>query len=428
MKIAVFGLGYVGLSTALMLCEKNHVVHGFDIDDSVVLNIKNGSHLREEPRVKELVSKHLGSSFVLDHAVDSNPVKYDFAIMAGYLAESTMASIEQLLSDLDAMHRSADIVVIRSTLPTTNKLPDHVVVVPEFLRQGKIISDSMNPTRLVIGGSDPQVIDAVEKLFGVVDCPVFKVSHASAVLAKLAANTLLAAKATLANNIATEINNKLLDASIEDISDIISADPRLGTGYFSPSLGIGGGCIPKDVGFMRGFLGNTSTMVSGLAESLSNNSSLPVMVSMKKSTTGEPIIHPTHSRAQLVLLGCGFKPSSSDLRKSPVIDLVIYLSRENLRVVDPRHPMAGSRITLSEDVTLKIYNELPSDYNPHVDNALIVNTDDQALISDTLSAGGFTIVYDPANIIDATAFFITYGGTIRLVQNGIFSKFHKKDC
>lgn len=251
-RIAVFGLGYVGLSLSLLL-SRDHSVVGVDIDGKRVeeLNERKAS-LSEEPLIGELdAADDLDIEFTrsvtdfreIDMAVIAVPT--DGTRNRGRLDTSIVEEIvRKLLSE-----RPETIVVIKSTVPVgfTKRLSeacesDEVYFVPEFLREGKSIEDSLDPSRLVVGHQkSSRNIEIVKSVFDKISDtrPEVRImSSCEAELVKLGSNSYLATRVAFFNEIESMAVHH--DALPKNVIDAISLDPRIGRGYNNPSFGFGG--------------------------------------------------------------------------------------------------------------------------------------------------------------------------------------------
>ena len=256
-RIAVAGLGYVGLSNALVLAQHNHVV-AFDTYAARVAAL-NAGHApvadalaedwlaRGQPNLTATTdpARAYGGA---DIVIVATPTDY----AAGTDAFDT-SSIEAAIAQVRA-HAPAALIVIRSTVPVgyTRQLRDrlgdpNIVFAPEFLREGQALHDNLHPSRIVVG--DPGAIGRrVADLFvaGAADktVPVRLTGPDEAEAIKLFANTYLALRVAYFNELDSYALSHGMDS--RQIIEGVGLDPRIGLHYNNPSFGYGGYCLPKD--------------------------------------------------------------------------------------------------------------------------------------------------------------------------------------
>ena len=256
MKILVIGLGYVGTANAVLLASKNEVVC-FDLDENKVSKIND----RISPIEDKQVSEYLSNKDLNIKATRKFPKEqiFDFVIIAtptNYDPESNYfdtSSVESSIKNLENIGSKATIV-IRSTLPVgfTSKLKknyklNEIIFVPEFLREGLALHDSLFPSRIVIGSHSEKAKIFSNLLMDGAEDKSFKIlftKSTEAESSKLFANAFLALRVSFFNELDSFALSKGLDA--KEIINAISLDPRIGDYYNNPSFGFGGYCLPKD--------------------------------------------------------------------------------------------------------------------------------------------------------------------------------------
>ena len=257
LKILVIGLGYVGTANAVLLSQHNEVTC-FDIDTSKSNNLVNGISPIEDKEVTEyLSSKKLNLKTVNNYPTEID--NFDVALIAtptNYDIETNKfdtSSIEQSLENIQKSN-SNPTVIIRSTVPVgyvkkiQKKCPNfEIIFVPEFLREGRALKDSLHPSRIVIGSHSKKAKEFAKLL---IDASLDKnvqtiyTNSTEAESSKLFSNAYLAMRVTFFNELDSFAMSRGLNTN--EIVKSVSLDPRIGDFYNNPSFGYGGYCLPKD--------------------------------------------------------------------------------------------------------------------------------------------------------------------------------------
>lgn len=257
MKIAVIGLGYVGLSVAVILAQSNTVV-AVDVSEERVDLVNAGKSPIVDKELQAYLahrSLDLTATCVLHEAVAgarfvviATPTDYD--PLMNFFDTSSVDSVTRSVLELD----KDAVVVIKSTIPVGHVLKlrerlgsDRILFSPEFLREGSALYDNLHPSRIVVGEKSERAREFAMLLADNAisrDIPIVYTNPNEAEAVKLFSNTYLAMRVAFFN----ELDSYSMDAGMDSrqIIQAVGLDPRIGTHYNNPSFGYGGYCLPKD--------------------------------------------------------------------------------------------------------------------------------------------------------------------------------------
>ena len=356
MLISVVGTGYLGATHAACLAACGHEVVGVDTDPDKVARLSSGRAPFVEPGLDELLGRGVASgclTFTTELAAAAAADVHFLCVGTPQMPGSHAADLRALESVVAALAPHLDrpcLVVGKSTVPVgtaprlaqvlreTAPAGDAVEIAwnPEFLREGHAVEDSLHPDRLVLGvQSDPadQVLREVYARAIVDGVPVVRTDLATAELAKVSANAMLAARISLVNLLAEVC--EAADADVADLTTALGLDRRIGPQFLRPGIGYGGGCLPKDT---RAFAARAEELGVGVPAGLLREVDTVNMRQRARTIDlaarvlgGSPRGH------RVAVLGAAFKAGSDDVRDSPALDVAGTLQARgaDVHVYDP---------------------------------------------------------------------------------------------
>ena len=333
MKIVVVGLGYVGLSNAVLLAQHNEVI-GVDISRERV----DALNARKSPIVDAELSEYLAgrqlnlsastqlaaSVLGADYVIVSTPTNYDEA--TNFFDTS---SVEEVICEVLKSEPNACIVV-KSTVPVgfiqsvRERLnTDMVIFSPEFLREGKALYDNLYPSRIIVGEKSKRA-EVFAKLLadGAVkrDVELLYMGAREAEAVKLFSNTYLAMRVAFFNELDSYAFAEGMHA--QDIIEGVSLDPRVGNHYNNPSFGYGGYCLPKDT---KQLLANYASVPQSIIAAVVDSNS------KRKNFLADEIIKRKPKTVGVYKLA--MKEGSDNFRESAVQFLIKRIKKVGIKVI-----------------------------------------------------------------------------------------------
>ena len=356
MKIAVIGIGYVGLSNAIVLAQHNDVVMVDVVKEKI-----NQINLKKSPFTDSLIThclEHEPLKLSATLSLESACTDAEFVVIAtptDYNNQSNAfdtSSVEDVIEKVSAIAPKA-IIVIKSTVPlgfTDQQIAKgykNVIYSPEFLREGQALYDNLYPSRIVIGDlSEKGRRFAQLMLQGALkkDVPVFFMKPAEAEAVKLFANTYLAMRVAFFN----ELDSYAWEGGLETqkIIEAVGADPRIGCHYCNPSFGYGGYCLPKDTKqLLANYKNVPQDLISAIVRSNQTRKRFVVSQILKLS----PKVVGVYKLAM--------KRGSDNCRSSAIFDIAAALEAAGVKVLvyDPAYCGNEAFRFLTFEKSLKVF-------------------------------------------------------------------------
>ncbi len=340
MKITVAGLGYVGLSMAVLLAQDNEVMAADIVDEKVDM-----VNRRESPIADEYIERYLAEKPLSLNAVKACAEAYRSAELIVVAAPTNYdeernyfdtSAVESVIEEILGVNDSATIV-IKSTVPVGYTVSvkeryncGRIIFSPEFLREGKALYDNLYPSRIIVGSDDDSLARA--EVFAELlkrgaekkDIPVLFMQPTEAEAVKLFSNTFLALRVAYFNELDTYAELKGLNT--RQIIDGVGFDPRIGSHYNNPSFGYGGYCLPKDT---KQLLANFADVPNDIISAIvSANSTRKEYIAGRVAEKCRAAGGDTVGVYRLTM-----KSDSDNFRQSSVQDIMKSLKKKGIRVL-----------------------------------------------------------------------------------------------
>ena len=356
MKIAIYGLGYVGFTAACCLASQGNEIVGVDVSADKIKDINSGKAPIREPGLDELLAEGRDKGLIsatssLDEFSDidlaivcvGTPSATDGSHNMSYIAEVA----RQIASKLTGGREAPLTVAFRSTFRpgTMSTLIEPIfrsylgedfdksvelVYNPEFLRESSAVRDFFNPPKIVIGTREGAPSAAMDKMNEGLDAPVFYTAFKEAEITKFVDNTWHAVKVAYANEIGRVCHK--LGISAKKVHEIFVSDTKLNISayYTRPGGAFGGSCLPKDVRALQYVAQDVGAGTYLINSLLPSNES-------HKSYQAEDVMRAAPEGGKILMVGLAFKADTDDLRESPNVDIARKLLDKGyqLSVYDP---------------------------------------------------------------------------------------------
>lgn len=373
MKITFIGHGYVGLVTAAIFADLGNTVYVIGHTKEKIENLKKGIIPIFEPGLEELVKKNVDAKrliFTLDYVPaipDSEIVFIAVGTPSTKTGDADLSTVLQVAEQVGKNLNGYTVVATKSTVPAgTNRKVRKIIEevkpegaefdyasVPEFLREGTAISDTLHPDRVVLGTESEKAQQMLIELHKPIGAPLVLTNFDTAELIKYAANSFLALKISYANAIAKL--SELAGADGLKVLEGIGMDSRIGDKFLSPGPGYGGSCFPKDVKALISIAKDYDYDFGLLTETEQVNSQArrDIVKKVRK-------VLPDLRGKTIGVLGLAFKPNTDDMRDAPAIDIIELLQKDGVKIkaFDPEASESASKILRDVEFVKSAYEAI----------------------------------------------------------------------
>jgi len=374
LRIAVLGLGHVGLPTALGFAEMGWEVLGADNDLDKVLRLTSGDPGFYEAGLEELLRKHLQTGLFkpvedLGAAIRSASIVFICVSTPQHEnGEADLSQVESVARTIAQNLNGYKLIVEKSTVPAVtakwiqrtihryasggngkSSSGSHAVAFdvasnPEFLQEGSAVDNVFHPDRVVCGVESERASRILTAMYGPLQRPIITTDLNTAELTKHASNSFLAMKISFINMVADIC--EAIGADVTKVAQGIGMVPRIGSAFFQAGIGFGGYCLPKD---LRAFI--------HLADSYGVDFSLLKEIEAINQRRVEVLIKKVRQALWVLrdkvigVLGLAFKPGTDDIREAPSLRVIRALLDEGarLQLYDPKAMPNVQRILPAEE-------------------------------------------------------------------------------
>ena len=351
MKITFLGHGYVGLVTATVFADLGNTVHVIGHTKDKIDNLNKGIIPIYEPGLSEVVQRNIKSKrlfFTLDYSPyiqESDIVFIAVGTPPKKNGEADLTTVFEVAEKIGKNLSGFTVVATKSTVPVgTNKKVKEIISktkpekaefevasVPEFLREGSAIGDTLNPDRIIIGTESKKAEALLVELHKPIDGHFVLTNLETAEMIKYASNSFLAVKISFANAIAKL--SELTGADGIKVLEGVGLDKRVGKEFLQPGAGYGGSCFPKDVkaliSIAKGY-GYKFALLEEV-EAINRNSRNDIVRKAEK-------LLGTFKNKKISVLGLAFKSNTDDMRDAQCIDIINMLKEKKafVQAYDPQ--------------------------------------------------------------------------------------------
>ena len=347
MKIAIVGIGYVGLVAAGCFAQDGNHVICVDNDKKKIKKLNHGHIPIYEPGLEEIIERNVSAKRLifttnLKQAVDSSQIIF-LAVGTPSSGDGSadISAILDVAGQIAGLMTEYRIIATKSTVPVgtakkvnelirgITEVPYDYVSNPEFLKEGSAVEDFTRPDRVIIGTDNLRVREIMNQLYAPLmrkQSRIIFMDTASAEMTKYAANVMLAARLSFMNELSGLCD--ILGADIEQVRTGIGSDRRIGNAFLFPGVGYGGSCFPKDVRALI-HLGRTNDCRMSVAEAVRDTNYT------QQDRFAQRILQYFSGRDKEVTLGVwglAFKAKTDDIRESPAIRCIESFLEAGFRI------------------------------------------------------------------------------------------------
>lgn len=349
MTVTVIGTGFVGVVTASVFSSFGNKVIGLDVDEQKIQKLRNSEVPFYEPGLEELLKEQQVTGSLTFTTNYQEAISQSDVIMLAVGTPSTLegaADLKYLRSATESLApyiKEGAIIAVKSTVPpgTLKELEQilaasaphrfYTASLPEFLKEGTAVEDTLHPDRVVIGATDPEAFRVLNELHQPLNAPILEVSPESAQMAKYTANAYLATRISFINQVSDLCEKN--GADIQEVITIIGKDKRIGEHYWYPGLGYGGSCFPKDVKELAHYsrsIGEGDNIFNKISSI--NDARPSILLGKYEAEVGG------WQGKTVAVLGLSFKPNTDDMREAPSTKVIPLLLEKGatVKAYDPQ--------------------------------------------------------------------------------------------
>ena len=353
-NIAVVGTGYVGLVTGAGISDFGNKVCCLDIDKEKIKLLNKGEIPIYEPGLKALVHRNVKSkrlTFSNDIEESIRCAEVIFIAVGTPEQKSGKADISAVLQVAESIGKNLNnykVICTKSTVPVgtgkqiidvinknnQNNIQFDYCSNPEFLREGKAVSDFLRPDRVVLGVSSKKAYDYMKNIYRplyINKTPLINTTIETAEMIKYAANAFLALKISYINEVANLCDE--IGADINVVSEALGSDGRISPKFLHPGPGFGGSCFPKDTKALVQVAKKYELNMYTVDAAIKTNNYQRIRMFNKI----EDLLEGNLKNKKIAVLGLSFKQETDDVRESAAIDIILELiNREvSIKAYDP---------------------------------------------------------------------------------------------